>query len=91
MAGLLDTLLAARSVMDPNQRTPDQEFARGLARSLLGTGAGLADMASMAIPGRPIGASLLSERLDRYMGDPNAPGAPAAYSVSTWPKRCAPI
>lgn len=68
MAGLLDTLLAARSVMDPNQRTPDQEFARGLARSLLGTGASLADMASMAIPGRPIGASLRAAQQQQPAG-----------------------
>lgn len=78
--GWVEDALGQRSVMDPNQRSPIQEWLRGLAHSTLNTGAGLADMASMAIPGRPIGASLLSERLDRYMGDPNAPGAPAAYS-----------
>jgi len=78
--GWVEDALSQRSVMDPDQRSPIQEWLRGLAHSGLSTGAGLADMASMAIPGRPIGASLLAERLDRFMGDPNAPGAPAAYS-----------
>lgn len=71
-----------RSVMEP-PRSDTQDGFRGLLSSGLRTVAGIGDAASLAIPGRPIGASLLSERLDRFMGDPNAPGAPAAYSAGS--------
>lgn len=80
--GWVEDALGYRSVMEP-PRSDTQDGFRGLLSSGLRTVAGIGDAASLAIPGRPIGASLLSERLDRFMGDPNAPGAPAAYSAGS--------
>lgn len=80
--GWVEDALGQRSVMDPRRRTADQEFARGLAYSALSTPASLSDMVALLFnPGRGLlGMPTTQESLTRYMGDPNAPGAPGAYS-----------
>ncbi len=75
---ILESLLGYRSIMDPEQRSQGAEFSRGLAGSLPGTGAAVADVAQRAmLPGMVGPRPSASDALTRLMGRPE--DNPRAY------------